>query len=352
MPAAENPLDGSGALVHFAGMENIFAAAEDSAAGQAFAQALAAAAAATEARLEAALKPAKAEAASPAASAGAQSAASAFWPPRLLAAMRHGVFNGGKRLRPFLVLQSAALLAAPAAAKRQSQLAAALECAAALEAVHCYSLIHDDLPAMDNDDWRRGRPTVHKAYDEATALLAGSALFTLGFALLNSAAAISAPIAQRLSRELARAAGAGGMIGGQMLDIEAERRPADAAAIIRLEEMKTGALLRFACLAGAIITEAGAEAEARLSRFGAAIGFAFQLADDILDQTGSQSRLGKTPGKDAAAGKATLVALYGLDKARALLRQKVAEAENILSPYGEKAAILRASARFIASRDH
>lgn len=279
-------------------------------------------------------------------------------PQRLLAAMRHGVFNGGKRLRPFLLLECAALFApAPALAQPAKTQTAALECAAALEAVHCYSLIHDDLPAMDDDDWRRGRPAVHKAYDEATAILAGNALFTLGFQLINAAgqdskAPIDAAKAAQLSLLLAQAAGAAGMVGGQMLDILAEKQAKSAEEIITLEMMKTGALLRFACLAGAVIAGADAQMQALMARFGAGIGFSFQLADDILDTTGNQRALGKTPGKDRDAGKATLVALYGLDKARRLLAAKTEEAQDMLSPFGEKADILRQAAHFIAYRDH
>jgi len=307
-----------------------------------FAQALRCRAEQVEARLQDAL--------SPSAQAGQTP-----WPPRLLAAMRHGVFNGGKRLRPFLVLESAALLAADDPAVREKQMRAALECAAALEAVHCYSLIHDDLPAMDNDNWRRGKPTVHKAYDEATALLAGSALFTLAFQILNApqmAEFIAPAQASELSFRLAEAAGAGGMIGGQMLDMQAEQQVCSADDIIALEKMKTGALLRFACAAGAALTDADNETCALMDRFGAVIGFTFQLADDILDSTAGQAALGKTPGKDAAAGKATLVALYGMDKARALLREKTDEAQNMLAPFGAKAEILRQAAEFIACRNH
>jgi len=296
-------------------------------------------AAAVEARLNIILSPAAAPAGQPA------------WPPRLLAAMRHGVFNGGKRLRPFLLLEAAALFSGRPAAAAQPSGTAALECAAALEAVHCYSLIHDDLPAMDNDDWRRGRPTVHKAYDEATAILAGSALLTLAFQLITAENnGLLPPLRAELGCRLAEAAGAGGMVGGQMLDIMAEKQPAKAAEIITLAAMKTGALLRFACLAGAIIAQAGKAERQLMADFGAAVGFAFQLADDILDIEGSKAALGKTPGKDAAAGKATLAALYGVEKTRALLAQKVTEAQDMLAPFGAKADMLRRAAAFIARR--
>jgi len=293
---------------------------------------------AVEARLDAALSPSIA---------GTQN----FVPPRLLAAMRHGVFNGGKRLRPFLLLETAALFAGEEPESRQNYQRAALECAAALEAAHCYSLIHDDLPAMDNDDWRRGKPTVHKAYDDATAILAGNALFTLAFQLLTAPDnGLKPPIQAELSYQLALAAGAGGMIGGQMLDILAENQQKTAEEIITLEMMKTGALLRFACLAGAILGQTTAENRLLMAKFGTAIGFAFQLADDILDISGSQAALGKTPGKDVASGKATLIALYGEAKARALLAEKLAEAQNMLAPFGARADILRQAAHFIACR--
>jgi len=283
-------------------------------------------------------------------------------PPRLLAAMRHGVLNGGKRLRPFLVLESANLFGC--------RRTAALQVAAALECVHSYSLVHDDLPAMDDDDMRRGEPTVHKAFDEATAILAGDALVTLAFDILASAANTPLPVRrgsiqspddvaepgltdrQRIDLivGLSRAAGLGGMVGGQMLDLEAERNPADEAGIIRLQAMKTGALIRFACEAGAIVADAPARDRERLAEFGSAIGLAFQLADDLLDVTATSSAMGKATGKDAAAGKGTLVALHGEEWARNQLAGLVSQAEELLDPYGENAAILCAAARFIANR--
>ncbi|TPK89010.1 polyprenyl synthetase family protein [Mesorhizobium sp. B2-4-17] len=265
-------------------------------------------------------------------------------PDRLMAAMRHGVLNGGKRLRPFLVMESAALFSADGEA--------ALRVAAALESVHCYSLIHDDLPAMDDDDLRRGQPTVHKAFDEATAILAGDALLTLAFDILASEATML-PAERRVALVLAltRAAGAGGMVGGQKLDLEAERTPPDEAGIIRLQAMKTGALIRFACEAGAIIAGASAEDRERLAEFGSAIGLAFQLADDLLDLTADVKQMGKATGKDAAAGKGTLVALHGADWARGQLHGLVGQAHALLEPYGDKAALLRQAATFVAMRN-
>ncbi|AZO52636.1 MULTISPECIES: polyprenyl synthetase family protein [unclassified Mesorhizobium] len=265
-------------------------------------------------------------------------------PDRLMAAMRHGVLNGGKRLRPFLVMESAALFSADGEA--------ALRVAAALECVHCYSLIHDDLPAMDDDDLRRGQPTVHKAFDEATAILAGDALLTLAFDILaGEATALPAERRAALVLALARAAGAGGMVGGQKLDLEAEQVRPDEAGIIRLQAMKTGALIRFACEAGAILAGARSDDLERLAEFGSAIGLAFQLADDLLDLTADARQMGKATGKDAAAGKGTLVALHGADWARKQLDGLVGQAHELLEPFGEKAALLKAAATFVATRN-
>lgn len=265
-------------------------------------------------------------------------------PERLMAAMCHGVLNGGKRLRPFLVMESAALFSADGEA--------ALRVAAALECVHCYSLIHDDLPAMDDDDLRRGQPTVHKAFDEATAILAGDALLTLAFDIIaGEATALPAERRIALVFALARGAGVGGMVGGQKLDLEAEQTPPDEAGIIRLQAMKTGALIRFACEAGALIAGAPAEDRERLAEFGSAIGLAFQLADDLLDLTADASQMGKATGKDAAAGKATLVALHGANWARSQLHGLVEQAHALLEPYGDGAKLLREAATFVAARN-
>ena len=264
-------------------------------------------------------------------------------PARLLAAMRHGVLNGGKRLRPFLLLESAALFGADEGA--------ALRAAAALECVHCYSLIHDDLPAMDDDDLRRGQPTVHKAFDEATAILAGDGLLTMAFDIVaDEATTLGADRRATLVLALARAAGIGGMAGGQALDLEAERTPPDETGIITLQAMKTGSLIRFACEAGAIVAGAPAADRERLAEFGSAIGLAFQLADDLLDLTSDTPPMGTAPGKDQAAGKASLVRLQGVEWARKQLGGLVAQAHDLLKPYGADAAALKSAASFIAAR--
>ena len=265
-------------------------------------------------------------------------------PHRLVAAMLHGALNGGKRLRPFLLVESARLFGEPPAGVTQA--------AVALECVHCYSLVHDDLPAMDDDDMRRGQPTVHIAYDEATAILAGDALLTLAFDLIAEAGGMSAETRIALISELARASGAGGMVGGQMLDIEAETTAPDEAGIVRLQAMKTGALLRFAARAGALAMAASADDRIRLTRYGEAIGLAFQIADDLLDLTADAATLGKATGKDAARGKGTLVSLHGVDWARARLDALVAEAHDTLTPFGDRAATLRALAAFVANRSN
>lgn len=264
-------------------------------------------------------------------------------PERLLAAMRHGVLNGGKRLRPFLVIQTAALF--------DANYQTAQRVGAALEYIHCYSLIHDDLPAMDNDDLRRGKPTVHKAFDEATAILAGDGLLTLAFDILaDEKTELSEKTRLTLIGDLARASGIGGMVGGQALDLQAETQKPDEHGIITLQAMKTGALIRYACEAGAIIGNATAEDRERLSSFGAAIGLAFQLADDILDITADTASLGKTAGKDITADKATLVALHGIDWAKSQLAGLIDQAETLLQPFGKKADILRKTAEFVANR--
>lgn len=264
-------------------------------------------------------------------------------PGHLLAAMRHGVLNGGKRLRPFLVMETARLLGAPERAARR--VAAALEC------IHCYSLIHDDLPAMDDDDLRRGQPTVHIAFDEATAILAGDALLTLAFDILSSPETdLPADARLRLVNQLARAAGIGGMVGGQSLDLDAERSAPDEAGIVKLQAMKTGALLRFACAAGAIAAGADDQVLARMTRFGEIVGLAFQLADDLLDVTSDAATLGKAAGKDAGRGKGTLVSLHGVAAVRQRLDGLVEEASSLLEPFGEEGETLRQAAGFIASR--
>lgn len=264
-------------------------------------------------------------------------------PENLRSAMHYAVLNGGKRLRPFLVVESAALLG--------GDMQAALRVGAALECVHCYSLVHDDLPAMDDDDLRRGKPTVHIKFDEATAILAGDSLLTYAFDII-AAPETTLPDTSKASLilALARAAGPGGMAGGQALDLAAEKQAPDEDGIIRLQAMKTGALIRFACEAGAIIAGSLAEDRRRLRAFGEKIGLAFQLADDILDLTSDAATLGKATGKDAARGKGTLVALHGMEWAETELRQHVHDAETLLAPYGARASILTAAAHFIADR--
>lgn len=266
-------------------------------------------------------------------------------PRRLLEAMRYGSLNGGKRLRPFLVVESAALFDVPPAG--------ALLAGAALECIHCYSLIHDDLPAMDNSDLRRGRPTTHKAYDDATAILAGDALLTIAFDITTrDEIHPEAGVRLALTRALARAAGIGGMAGGQILDLAGEgrfgdREPVDVA---RLQQMKTGALLRFGCQAGAILGKASPSNYKALDDYGRTFGEAFQIADDLLDVEGDAAALGKPAGQDAALGKTTFVTRLGIDGAKRRLQDLLATADTALAPFGERAGILRAAARFVAER--
>ncbi|MDO9416638.1 polyprenyl synthetase family protein [Pararhizobium sp.] len=264
-------------------------------------------------------------------------------PENLLAAMRHGVLNGGKRLRPFLLTETALLL--------DGEPEAALRVGAALECIHCYSLVHDDLPAMDDDDVRRGQPTVHKAFDEATAILAGDSLLTLAFDII---AAPETNLSDRQKTELvlalARASGIGGMAGGQALDLAAETTAPGEQGIITLQAMKTGALIRFACEAGAITTGADTQTRNTLRRFGEKIGLAFQLADDLLDLSADAATMGKATGKDGARGKATLVSLHGVEWTQTTLKALVTDAADILAPYGEKAGILIEAAHFVANR--
>lgn len=273
-------------------------------------------------------------------------------PPRLIDAMRYASLGGGKRFRPFLVVETAGLFDCP-----RSQ---ALLVGSAVEFVHCYSLAHDDLPAMDNDDLRRGRPTAHKAYDEATAILAGDGLLTFAFDVLARTETHPDPAVRiELVLALARAAGLGGMVGGQMLDLGAEGRFANdvpealgQSEIETLEAMKTGALLHFACLGGAILGKADRQARRALDRYATAVGKAFQIADDLLDAEGDPAMVGKATHKDDAAHKATFVRILGPEGARGKLAELVADAEDALSPFGAKADVLRAAARFVAERKH
>lgn len=265
------------------------------------------------------------------------------WPARLHEAMRYSVFAGGKRLRPALVLGAAEACGGRA---NDARTAAGM---AAVELLHTYTLVHDDLPAMDDDDLRRGRPTCHKAFNEATAILAGDALQTLAFAACASISAAAVA-------DLAEAAGSRGVVGGQQEDLDAEGQPLDTGAsgrerLLRIHRGKTAALLRASCLLGAHAAQAEPAAHAALRAFGESLGLAFQIADDVLDATASAEVLGKTPGKDAAQGKLTWVTLHGLDAARAEARQHADAACDALATFGTRGETLRALARFVVERD-
>jgi farnesyl diphosphate synthase len=270
-------------------------------------------------------------------------------PSRLLAAMRYAA-SGGKRIRPFLVVESARLFGVDERV--------ALAVGAAFECVHCYSLVHDDLPAMDNDRVRRGRPTTHIAFDEATAILAGDALLTFAFDVLATLD-VDPSIRVDLIALLARASGMSGMAGGQMLDLEAEGRFTEersplalpVAAIERLQSMKTGALIEASCEAGAILGRAASAERRALAAYARAIGAAFQIADDLLDTEGDAAQLGKAAAKDANRGKATLVTALGPAAARARLAALVEEARLALAPFGQQGLTLSMLAEFIAGRD-
>lgn len=259
----------------------------------------------------------------------------------LAAAMRHAVLGGGKRLRAFVAIESAAMFRAPAAQ--------ALRTAAAVECVHAYSLVHDDLPCMDDDDLRRGKPTVHKAWDEATAVLCGDALQALAFEIIAAPqSGIDPRLQARLVWRLAQAAGAHGMVGGQALDIAAETAPPlDLAAIADLQALKTGGLFGWAAESGAVLGRSDAEP---LRRYAAALGLAFQIRDDIIDVEGDAAEAGKRLRKDGEAGKATFVSLLGLDGARRKAHELVVEAAEALAPYGSAAANLRAAALYVFAR--
>jgi farnesyl diphosphate synthase len=262
---------------------------------------------------------------------------------RVPEAMRYAVFAGGKRLRPFLTLAGAALFDAPEAQ--------ALRVAAAIECLHTYSLIHDDLPCMDDDDLRRGRPTTHKKFDEATAVLAGDALLTLAFGILaDSRTHPDAAVRAELVGRLAAAAGSEGMIGGQMIDILAPERDYGEADVILLQALKTGALFEFSCEAGPILAKAGAEDRSRLNEFAKSFGLAFQIADDLIDALGTEEQAGKAVGKDQNQGKATLISLYGLNKAKSESVRLARAAADALEPYGAKAEILRTLPFYLLDR--
>lgn len=262
---------------------------------------------------------------------------------RVVEAMRYAFFSGGKRLRPFLVLASAELFGVD----RQQ----ALRVAGAVECVHCYSLIHDDLPAMDDDDMRRGQPTVHKAFDEATAILAGDSLMTLAFELLADANTHADPnVRLALISALAKASGHHGMVGGQMIDLSANDHELGEAEVYRLQQMKTGALISFSSEAGGIMGHASPQAQASLQGYARDLGLAFQIADDLLDVEGSPEEVGKATQKDADAGKATLVGIMGVERARNQAEILANQAIEHLSDFDDKAALLRAVAHFAIFR--
>jgi len=262
---------------------------------------------------------------------------------RLAEAMRYATLGGGKRLRAFLVMQTADLFAV-------SETCAA-RVAAAVEMLHAYSLVHDDLPAMDNDDLRRGKPTTHRAFDEATAILAGDALQTRAFEVLAEHDTHSDPQARcELVQALASASGARGMAGGQMIDMLAEGQELDGPAIARLQAMKTGRLIQFSAEAGAILGRAPLPQRHMLAAYGRDLGAAFQIADDLLDAEGSAEEAGKATGKDAAAGKATMVAILGPERARAHADMLAEQAARHLETFGTRATLLRELAAFAVTR--
>lgn len=262
---------------------------------------------------------------------------------RVFEAMRYSALAPGKRLRPFLVLASAGLFGV---ARR-----CALQVAAAIEMVHAYSLVHDDLPAMDDSDLRRGRATCHKEYDEATAILAGDGLLTAAFGVLADPDTHGDPaVRAELVAALAVAAGPAGMVGGQMIDLLAERQQLDIGAITRLQRMKTGALIAFSCESGAVLAKAPGEVRMALRGYAHDLGLAFQIADDLLDVEGSAPETGKPVGADAAAGKATFVSILGPERARAQAELLVRQAVAHLDLFEQRAELLRQAARFVITR--
>ena len=262
---------------------------------------------------------------------------------RVIAAMRYAVLGGGKRMRAFLVMESASLFGVDRRC--------AARVAASVEMLHAYSLVHDDLPAMDDDDMRRGKPSTHKAFDEATAILAGDALLTRAFEVLAEPDTHSVAEARcELVMALGHAAGARGMVGGQMIDIDAEGRSLTAEEIGRLQQLKTGRLIQYSAEAGAILGRASPAQRHLLAAYGRDIGAAFQIADDLLDVEGTAEETGKATGKDAAAGKATLVAILGVERARAQADALAVQAAEHLDSFGDKADHLRALASFVVAR--
>ena len=262
---------------------------------------------------------------------------------RVYEAMAYSALAPGKRLRPLLVLAGSRLFGVSRTC--------ALQVAAAIEMVHAYSLIHDDLPAMDNSDLRRGRPTCHKAFDDATAVLAGDGLLTMAFEVLSHPDTHGDPAVRcELVAALAAAAGSAGMVGGQMIDLIAETRTLDIGAITRLQRMKTGALIAFSCEAGAILAKASPELRTALRGYAHDLGLAFQIADDLLDVEGSSAETGKPVGADAAAGKATFVSILGVERARAQAQLLVDQAVAHLDLFEQRAELLRQVARFVVNR--
>ena len=263
-------------------------------------------------------------------------------PSRLRESMRHSLDAPGKRIRPALCF--AACEAAGAEASRADAPAAALEL------VHTYSLIHDDLPCMDDDETRRGRPTNHMVYGEAMAVLAGDALLTRAFGVLGSASALPEAVRAAMVVTLAKAAGEAGMVGGQAMDLAAEGRDVDAAELRGIHARKTGALFEASCRLGGLAAEAPTGTVEALGRFGERLGLAFQIADDLLDETGSAAALGKAAGKDRGRGKATYPVLFGLEESRRLLREAAGAAEGTLAPFGRAAELLVRIVRFVVER--
>jgi len=262
----------------------------------------------------------------------------------LYRAMRHAAIGGGKRLRPLLVFATAQLFNVPRSYATRAALA--------IECIHVYSLIHDDLPAMDDDDLRRGKPTVHKAFTEATAILAGDCLHALAFEVLAEPETHPDPFVRaELVLDLSRAAGPTGMAGGQMMDIEAEKASFDLPTITRLQAMKTGALIASAVEAGAILGRVAPEGRTGLRGYARDVGLAFQIADDLLDYEGEEEQMGKRVGKDQSAGKETFLSLLGVDRAREQARLLVEQAIQHLHTYGPEADLLREIARYTLERD-
>jgi farnesyl diphosphate synthase len=262
---------------------------------------------------------------------------------QLLEAMRYATMGGGKRLRPFLVMESGKLFGVDEVTT--------LRIATALECIHTYSLVHDDLPCMDDDDMRRGRPSTHREYDEATAVLVGDGLLTLAFEIISDAKTHPDPFIRcELVSRLALAAGHRGMVGGQMIDLGSENKELAISAITRLQRMKTGALIAFACESGAIASRASHTATHAINAYAHDLGLAFQIVDDLLDVEGSSDELGKTSGKDEVSGKATFVAILGPERARAQAELLAAQAVTHLDLFDQKADLLRSVVQFVVNR--